>query len=133
MRRRGGGSALCPSGYTRVTQQALQPREGGGGAGRVADSLLPHRLCSSPPFALDALGGSPAEVRLAFPIPPTSIPEPSRASPSRVGWPCPLADRACMATEDWALATGRLSLLSAFRLAAPKGRAAFLLPLALSP
>ncbi|CAD7667241.1 unnamed protein product [Nyctereutes procyonoides] len=47
-----------------VTQQALQPREGGGGgsgAGRVADSLLPHRLCSSPPFALDALGGSPAE------------------------------------------------------------------------
>ncbi|XP_030895029.1 LOW QUALITY PROTEIN: transcription factor CP2-like protein 1 [Leptonychotes weddellii] len=32
--------------------------------------LSPGRLCSSPPFALDTLGGSPAEVRLAFPIPP---------------------------------------------------------------
>lgn len=47
------------------------------GAGCTPHSLLPHGLCSSPPFALDTLPGSPAEVGLPFPVPPTSNSKPS--------------------------------------------------------
>lgn len=47
----------------------------GGGAGDWLHcsaeplTLLPHRLCYSPPFVFDALGGSPAEVSFPFPTP----------------------------------------------------------------
>ncbi|XP_070250780.1 transcription factor CP2-like protein 1 isoform X1 [Myotis yumanensis] len=61
--------------------------------------LSPERLCCSPPFILDTLGGSPAEVSLPFPHPhprPLSQSLSNLISRSRIGRPCPLVDRCGM-------------------------------------
>lgn len=66
---------------------------------RAPDSLLPHRLCCSPPFVLDTLVGSPAEVSFLS-NPTTDDPKAFSASSSHSPewWPCSLVDRCGMAT-----------------------------------
>ncbi|XP_059734351.1 LOW QUALITY PROTEIN: transcription factor CP2-like protein 1 [Bos taurus] len=60
--------------------------------------LSPERLCSSPSFTLDTLGGSLALVSLP-PTPNSSKAFSAVPSFSIIGWPCPLVDRCGMATD----------------------------------
>lgn len=48
----------------------------------ATDCLLPNRLCCSPPFILDTLGGSPAEVSLPFPPSPMPVHSPKASATS---------------------------------------------------
>lgn len=61
---------------------------------RAPDSLLPHRLCCSPPFVLDTLVGSPAEVSFLSNHTTHYYPRASSASSSYSPewWPCSLVD-----------------------------------------